>query len=152
VTIVASAVVEGKMVRKDAISLGKIELADKPEIIARIGPVDAGAEWPVDGDELFELFIKPGTTITAKVRIERNGFKGPVGFGTADAGRNLPHGVFIDDIGLNGLLIVDAQDERMFFITAADWVPETTRLFHLRTESAGNVTSRPVLLHVRREN
>jgi hypothetical protein len=39
--------------------------------------------------------------------------------------------------------------EREFFITAAKWVPETTRLFHLRTEVEGQQTSWPVVLHVR---
>ena len=51
---------------------------------------------------------------------------------------------------LNGLLIVEDQDERTFFITAAPMVPETSRTFHLRATVEGNQASLPVTLHVRR--
>ncbi len=69
--------------------------------------------------------------------------------GGEHSGRNLPHGVFVDNIGLNGLTLLVGETEREFFITAAKWVPETTRLFHLRAEVEGNQTSWPVVLHVR---
>ena len=69
----------------------------------------------------------------AKVRVTRNDFKERISFGNEDSGRNLPHGVYVDNIGLNGLLIVEGKVERTFFITAAKWVLETTRTFHLKT-------------------
>ena len=94
--------------------------------------------------------IAPGETITARVKVERNGFDGSVGIGKADAGRNMPHGVYVDNIGLNGLLIVEGQNERTFFITASKTAEETTRTFHLRSDAEGNQTSWPVILHVRR--
>ena len=62
----------------------------------------------------------------------------------------MPHGVFVDNIGLNGLLIVEGTNEREFFITVSKWVPEQTRLFHLRSAEEGNQTSLPVMLHVRK--
>ena len=102
-------------------------------------------------DRPFELTIAPGETITARVIVERNGFKGRVDFGKDDSGRNLPHGVYVDNIGLNGLMIVEGQTERDFFITAAKWVPETTRLFHLRATAEKGQTSWPLLLHVRKK-
>ena len=83
------------------------------------------------------------------MRLERNGFDGEVKLGIEHAGRNLPHGVFVDNIGLNGLTLLAGEAEREFFITAAKWVPETTRLFHLRAEVEGNQTSWPVVLQVR---
>ncbi|MDA1015402.1 MAG: hypothetical protein O3A00_13245, partial [Planctomycetota bacterium] len=64
-----------------------------------------------------ELVIRPGETITATVRIERNGFNGRVRFEAID--QNLPHGVIVDNIGLSGLLIVEGTNERTFFLTAA---------------------------------
>ena len=70
-------------------------------------------------------------------------------FGGEHSGRNLPHGVYVDNIGLNGLTLLVGESEREFFITAAKWVPETTRPFHLRAEVEGNQTSWPVKLHVR---
>ena len=64
-----------------------------------------------------------------KVKVERNGFKGPIPFGNEGSGRNLPFGVIVDNLGLNGLLILDNQDEREFFITADAGTREQTRQF-----------------------
>ncbi|MFT5094993.1 MAG: hypothetical protein ACI93T_003837, partial [Porticoccaceae bacterium] len=36
-----------------------------------------------------------------------------------------------------------------FYLTAADWVPELTRVFHLRSKEEGGQTSWPIILHVR---
>ena len=85
-----------------------------------------------------------------KVKVERNGFKGPISFGNEGSGRNLPFGVIVDNIGLNGLLLLDNQDEREFFITADGNTREQTRQFHLTTAAGGGQSSRPVTLHVRR--
>ena len=45
-------------------------------------------------------------------------------------------------------MLLSGQNEREFFITTADWVQETSRLFHLKTNVDG-ITSVPVMLHVR---
>jgi hypothetical protein len=137
-------------------SLGEIKMADKPKLLITL---HGSAEHPAavvsdpnslpTSDKPLELTIAPGETISAVVRIERNGFDGRVQLGNADSGRNMPHGVYVDNIGLSGLLIVEGQNERTFFITAAKWVPESTRTFHLRSEAEGNQTSWPVVLHVR---
>ncbi|MFM8702603.1 MAG: hypothetical protein ACKOHG_01830, partial [Planctomycetia bacterium] len=63
-------------------------------------------------------------------------------------GRNLPHGVYVDNIGLNGLLIEEGRHEREFFITAAPKAPPGRRLFHLRTAVDGGQTSPPAVLNV----
>ena len=93
---------------------------------------------------------RAGQTIMLKVKVERNGFKGPISFGNEGSGRNLPFGVIVDNIGLNGLLLLDNQDEREFFITADGNTREQTRQFHLTTGAGGGQSSRPVILHVRR--
>jgi hypothetical protein len=151
-TLNASAVVGGKEVVKDSISLGEIKLAERPKLLVHVlpstGSPAATASSESSGQPL-ELTIAPGQTISAVVRLERNGFDGEVTFGNEHSGRNLPHGVFVDNIGLNGLTILQGETEREFFITAAKWVPETTRFFHLRAEVEGKQTSRPVTLHVR---
>ena len=90
----------------------------------------------------------PGETITALVKTTRVDFKERIELGKEDSGRNLPHGLFVDNIGLNGLLVVEGQTERQFFITAAPWVPETTRQFHLRTTADGGQASRPAVIRV----
>ena len=64
------------------------------------------------GHEPLEFAIEPGQTITLTVKVERNGFNGPVSFGNEGAGRNLPFGVIVDNLGLNGLLVLENQRER----------------------------------------
>ena len=147
--ITASAQIDGQTVTKDVGNLGKVELAAKPKVVVHVEQAtgDAAQDWSVE--KPLELEIQPGTTIMAKVRVDRNDFKGRISFGGDDSGRNLPHGVYVDNIGLNGLLIVEGKNERNFFITAAKWVPEMTRTFHLRATVDGNQTSIPVILHVR---
>jgi hypothetical protein len=153
--IVASATINGQVVKKTIETFGEIKLAAKPKVLVRLLPSDAAASGDVVGlnpwHKPLELVIAPGQTISAKVRIERNDFKERVQFGGFDSGRNLPHGVYVDNVGLNGLMIVEGQTEREFFITAAKWVPEQTRVFHLQSQVDGNQASWPVILHVRRE-
>jgi hypothetical protein len=96
----------------------------------------------------MELLIRPGQTITARVRADRRDFKSRIELGGDDSGRNLPHGVYVDNIGLNGLLIVEDQTEREFFITAARKARPGTRLFHLRANGDGGQCSQPVLLRI----
>jgi Planctomycete cytochrome C/WD domain, G-beta repeat len=139
----AWAEVDGQRVVKDATSLGELKLAEKPKVLSQVIA-------PSDGAKASELFISPGQTISAIVRVERNGFDGEITFGLEFAGRNLPHGVYVDNIGLNGMTLLAGESQREFFITAAKWVPETTRPFHLRAEVEGNQTSWPVTLHVRK--
>lgn len=151
----ASATIDGQIVKKEIGSLGEIKLADKPKVVVRLTPTNEPKEGDVPGvvpwEKPLKLVIAPGQTITAKVKIERNGFTERVPLGGFDSGRNLPHGVFVDNIGLNGLMIVEGQNERIFFITAAKWVPEQSRKFHLQAQVEGNQTSWPVILHVRPE-
>jgi hypothetical protein len=82
------------------------------------------------------------------VRADRRDFKSRIELGGEDSGRNLPHGVYVDNIGLNGLLIVEDQTEREFFITAARKARPGTRLFHLRANGDGGQCSQPVLLRI----
>ncbi len=135
----------------DLNGLGKIKLGPAPKVRVTLlpaGGADGAAATVADDGRLAELAIRPGQTITAKVAIDRTDFAARVSFGGPESGRNLPHGVFVDNIGLNGLLIVEGQQERTFFITAAPWVPEGRRLFHLKTDVDGGQTSQPVWLKV----
>ena len=147
--VTATAFIDGRKVEQKVNNLGTIKHEPKPKLMVTLRPNSDGQQW--SPDRPFELTIAPGETITARVIVERNGFKGRVDFGKDDSGRNLPHGVYVDNIGLNGLMIVEGQTERDFFITAAKWVPETTRLFHLRATAEKGQTSWPLLLHVRKK-
>jgi mono/diheme cytochrome c family protein len=94
----------------------------------------------------FELTIAPGQMIPAMLKINRNGVGGPISFDVD----NLPHGIIVADIGLSGVLIPDGQSERQIFISCAPNVGETDRLCHAKAREAGNPTSLPLLLHVRK--
>jgi hypothetical protein len=151
--LTASAIINGERVEKEGLALGELKLAERPKLLVHVFPSSSGQAPPAGADSgadarTTELVIAPGQTIAAIVRLERNGFDGEVSFGNEHSGRNLPHGVFVDNIGLNGLTLLAGETEREFFITAAKWVPETTRRFHLRTEVEGQQTSWPVVLHV----
>ena len=159
--VVATADILGQTVQHEVNHLGKIELAEPAKALVRIVPatgnvssVDGRVEesppeptaWP--GDEPVDLVIEAGSTIAARVLVQRNGIDGRISFGNEDSGRNLPHGVIVDNIGLNGLLIIENQQERVFFITAAKWVKPQVRQFHLQARVDGNQCSLPVTLHI----
>ena len=148
VAVKATATVAGLEVVQESGSLGDIQIADKPKVTVSIaaGPEPSAAMQPTGGP--LEFSIRPGQTITARVKAERHDFTGRIELGTADSGRNLPYGVFVDNIGLNGLLIVEGQDEREFFITAAPIAKPCRRLFHLRTAADGNQASVPAVINV----
>jgi len=149
--ITATATINQLEVTHDVNNLGEIKLAEKPKVLVRIVPADADSFPKVETDgKPLVLEIEPGTTAVFKVRAERAGYKGRIPFGNADSGRNLPHGVYVDNIGLNGLMVVEGSNERTFFITASKIVPEQTRLFHLRATVEGNQTTQPVLLRIKR--
>ncbi|HBE67678.1 MAG TPA: hypothetical protein DDW52_05965 [Planctomycetaceae bacterium] len=141
IQLVAKATVNGQEVTRELDQTIKLSPSEKPEVLMRL--VSANGD-----EDINQLTIAPGETIMARLIINRNGAKGPISFGKDDAGRNLPHGAFVDNIGLNGLLIPDGQTEREFFITAAPKVRPGRRQFHLRTESSGKSTSWPVWLIV----
>jgi len=144
--VTATARINSKNITHAVSNLNGLKLIAKPKLQVKVVPASGNI---ILGKPL-ELTIAPGETISARVRIERNGFKGRVSFGGHDSGRNLPHGVYVDNIGLSGLLIVEGQSEREFFITADKWVPEMTRRFHLRTTLEKGIVSQPILLHVRK--
>jgi hypothetical protein len=146
--------VNGKLVKRKPIEFGEIKLAERPKVLIRVLPDMRNQTKASTAKDLskgpVELFIAPGQTIAATAKLERNGFDGEVKFGTDSSGRNLPHGVYVDNIGLNGLMLLAGENERTFFITARKWVPEQSRLFHIRAGEEGNQTSLPVMLHVRK--
>ncbi|MEX2578896.1 MAG: c-type cytochrome domain-containing protein [Verrucomicrobiales bacterium] len=146
IEVVAKAEVRGEAVEKSLGDLGKIERGDDAKVLVEIHPDGENGRPAKDG--VLEFAIRPGETITARVVAHRLGLESRIDFGKEDAGRNLPHGVYVDDIGLNGLMIPEGKSEQRFSLTAADWVPETVRVVHLRTTADGQQGSRPVRLRV----
>jgi len=145
VRVTATALIDGVEVTKPLGNLGTIGLAEAPKVTVAILAADGS---PAAADGPLEFAIRPGETISARVRIVRHDHQGPVGFGNDDAGRNLPHGVFVDNIGLNGLLVVDGQTEREFFLTAAPIARPGRRLFHLQAKPDDGQCSPPAVINV----
>ncbi|MDF1739407.1 MAG: hypothetical protein P1U86_09630 [Verrucomicrobiales bacterium] len=149
VSVEATAMVNGGEVVKDLGNLGMIAKAEPAKFHVEILP--DGKNGTIGKDGVLEFVIHPGETITALVKVNRIDFKARVDFGKEDSGRNLPHGVYIDNIGLNGLMIPEGKDEQRFFISAADWVAGTVREFHLRTTTAPKEGTQTVRLRVVKE-
>lgn len=146
--IFASAQIDGKEARHEVANLGQIKLAAKPKLTVEIlaGPNTPQASGSSPG--ALHFTIRQGQTISARVRATRHDFKDRIELGIEDSGRNLPHGVYVDNIGLNGLLIVEGQSERDFFITASKIAALGTRPFHLRAKGDGGQASQTVMLTV----
>ncbi len=130
VEITAKAKIGEQWVSQSLGSLGRIRVAEGPKLVVRLEP--------------SVITLAPGGRTSAMLKIERNGFDDRVRFDV----NNLPHGVIVDDLGLNGLLIPEGMTERKIFLSARSWVAEMERPCHARAQAAGNEVSPPVMLHV----
>ncbi|WP_164102429.1 c-type cytochrome domain-containing protein [Candidatus Laterigemmans baculatus] len=157
--VVARAKILGRVVERAAGDLGELKTGPRPQATLRIvpdidasssagDPDDASATEAVAASETATLRIRPGETISAVVHVDRHGNEGEIRLGNEFAGRNMPHGVFVDNIGLSGLLVLPGSDRQQFFITAAPTAALGPRLFHLTAAIEGGITSPPVLLEV----
>ncbi len=131
--------------------INELKLTADPKIrvtvlTADVAGQDATATTATDAGQVV-LQIRPGQTIQALAKIERLKHDGIISFGKEDSGRNLPHGVYVDNIGLNGLLLLEGQSDRDFFVTAARWVKPSTTTFFLKSNIDG-ITTLPVTLEV----
>ena len=91
-----------------------------------------------------EIDIVPGQETQVRLSVQRRGFDGRIAFEVF----NLPHGVIVNDIGLNGVLIVEGQTERNVFLAAEDWIPLQSRLFYAQANVEGNQCTLPMRLNV----
>jgi len=102
----------------------------------------------------YEITIAPGQTVSAWLRADRKGYEALISLDV----ENLPHGVILDNIGLNGVQVRAGENEREIFLSCAKWVPDQDRLCFAVVGSARNDAVRdasaqasfPVLLKVRK--
>ena len=146
--VTATATIQGKQVTKNLGNLGEIQFVDKPKFVVMLAAnTQGGTAKPINqttSTGILELVMAPGSTITAILRVERNGFNGESRFDID----NLPHGVIVDNLGLSGVMVREGEHERQIFLTAAKWVPETTRWIHAVSRAQGNQASSSIKLHV----
>lgn len=133
--LTARACVEGREVVKEAGPLGALSRTAPPKVRVFLEPA---------GGPGNEILLQPGKLVPAMLRIERLDFNDRVTFEV----ENLPHGVIVADIGLNGVLIPEGQTERTIYLQCAPWVSPTERPAFARAREVGNPTSRPVTVKV----
>jgi hypothetical protein len=76
--------------------------------------------------EQSAVTVRPGQEVRVTTKIERrNGFTGRVPLDV----RGLPHGVRVLDVGLNGILVTEAEATRTFVIYCEPWVEPTEHPF-----------------------
>jgi hypothetical protein len=139
IEVTATALVDGKPVSRKVNSPGQIRVGDAPKLFVHFEPFTSASETnivePPDGKP-FEITIAPGQTVPAWLKIRRNGHKELVTFQI----ENLPFGVIVDNIGLNGVLIPKEDSERDIFLTCAKWVADQDRLCYAIEQNAGRQT------------
>jgi hypothetical protein len=103
--------------------------------------------------ESREIFLEPGKEVTVTLNVERrNGFKGRVPCSV----ENLPPGVRVVNVGLNGVLVTEAQSRRTFTLRAEDWAePVKQPIYVVGMVESNSPTlhpSAPLLLNVAAKN
>ncbi|MFM8494215.1 MAG: hypothetical protein ACKOEM_01640, partial [Planctomycetia bacterium] len=79
VRVTATATILGREVAKELGALGDIQLADAPKLTVEI--LDAAGRGRAAPDEALVFSIRPGTTLSAKVRAVRHAFDGRIELG-----------------------------------------------------------------------
>jgi hypothetical protein len=106
--LVGRATIDGRQVAHEAEMtelVGVIAMAPKPDLVVTT--------------DATRIELAPGKDVTLTVKVERhNGFTGRVPVSVM----NLPHGVRVDDVGLNGVMITEQETSRVVHIVAESWV------------------------------
>ena len=143
--VIARAMIGDRVVERHAGVAGDLTIGERPSATLRI-EADPGAN-AMDDQQRF--VIRRGQTISLVVKADRaEGFIAQIPLGNEQAGRNMPHGVYVDNIGLNGLLVRENESERRFFVTATEVAELGERAFFLTGAIDDNVTTSPVQLLV----
>ena len=114
-----------------------------------------GGDGKTAPEKPMEITIARGSTVPAWLRADRRGNDGLI---SVDV-EGLPHGIIVDNIGLNGVQIREKENEREIFLTCSKWVKDQDRLCHIIVGSARNDAKRvgneqtgfPVMIKVRKD-
>ena len=123
-TIVGHARINGHDVARiasEAAPLKLVAVIPAPDAIVTAGP--------------SRITLLPGQEVKVTLNVERrNGFRGRVPCTV----RNLPPGVRVVNIGLNGVLVTEAQTTRTFTLRAEDWAKPITQPIYVVGEVESN--------------
>ncbi|MGI8602457.1 MAG: c-type cytochrome domain-containing protein [Verrucomicrobiales bacterium] len=93
-----------------------------------------------------DITIKPGAIVAARLKVERLGNNGLLNAEVL----NLPHGVIVNNIGLNGVQIAEGATEREIEFACERWVPDSDRqAFAVLKGGKGLQAGAPIAFHVR---
>jgi hypothetical protein len=119
ITISGHAWIEGRDVVRDANAAPPLAYPQAPpeygrlQVVSVIPPPDI-----VVTTDPKQVFLEPGKQVTVTLHVTRqNGFKGRVPCSV----QNLPPGVRVLNIGLNGVLVTETQSSRTFVLRAESW-------------------------------
>ncbi|MCH2202273.1 MAG: hypothetical protein MK102_09905 [Fuerstiella sp.] len=144
VRFIATAEILGQEVTETLTGLEELKLLESSKLFVHI---ESETGRRTAENTPLQLQIRPGETIRAFIRLERIDTDAIVSFGKEDAGRSLPHGVYVANTGLSGLLLPAGTNEREFFIAASPVVPPGNHHFFLKANIDG-ITSLPVALEI----
>ena len=129
IQIVGHASVNGRDLIRIADADAKLQLASvipPPDVVVTAEPTD--------------VVVEPGKETTVTLHVARqNGFKGRV---PCDV-MNLPPGVRVVNVGLNGVLVTETQTSRTFTLKAEDWAKPIEQPIYV----VGQVESNSSTLH-----
>lgn len=93
-----------------------------------------------------EIVLHPGEETTVEAQIDRGKFGGRIPIDV----RNLPFGVRVQDVGLNGVLVTEQDSARSFTIYCEPWVKPQTRSIYVIGNVEGGVSNaaRPLTLRI----
>ncbi|MDQ3010973.1 MAG: PPC domain-containing protein [Acidobacteriota bacterium] len=106
--IQASATINGKPVIREL-------KTDERIAVVSVAPPPELHVWT----DAEQVALDPGGKVVVSLKITRDhGFAGRVPFDI----RNLPHGVIVTDVGLNGVMITEEETTQRFTLSAESWV------------------------------
>jgi hypothetical protein len=139
VTVVATGEIDGKPVTKRIGNFGRPKLSrEAPKLLVKLDPAGGG------GTPGGVISIAAGGTARARLGIVRQGFEGVVTFSV----ENLPHGVIVENLGLNGITFLADENEREISLAAVKWAKPMERPFFAVENQAGRQISAPLVLRV----
>ncbi len=98
--------------------------------------------------DVREIVIRPGQEVYVEAKVER---QGEFGNRVPVIVQNLPFGVRVIDIGLNGVLITEEEESRRFTIYAEPWVKPQKRTFYVSGNVEGGVPNAAAPLTIKVE-
>ena len=131
IEILGHAKVNGREITRRANADNPLQVASiipPPDVVVRAEPA--------------QVAIMPEKEMTVSLHVERrNGFKGRVPCDVV----NLPPGVRVVNIGLNGVLVAEDQTDVTFKLRAADWAKPIVQPIYVVARVESNATTRTPL-------